>query len=405
MSKVIKSILLVGIDLVGLANSGKNAGFTIFSVDFFGDLDLKKSSYRNLSIINQKLGESTGRIDKKFDPESFVDLTRLLLKSEKIDAILLSSGLDDCTDVLFELNDLIEIVGNRPETIEKTRKKDSFFVELDRLKIPHPFTKFVYNFNEAKKAMKDVGFPLVIKPDEGFAGFSIRKVNEEDEFERSFLEVSEKSRKGVVIQEYIRGTDSSISFMASQKGSKIISFNEQLLGIQDVYQKETFGYCGNTVPLRIEKSTERKCDEIVERITEHFNLRGSNGLDFILTEKGLPYVIELNPRFQGTIECIERINQVNLVKTHIEACLNGFLPKKMIKPTDFCTRLIINAPKRMIAPDLTRLKEVRDIPLPGSIIERGEPLCSIISEGESRLTSQNKTLKIAKLIYEKTRQT
>jgi predicted ATP-grasp superfamily ATP-dependent carboligase len=401
MSKHIESILLVGMDLIGLAYSAKKAGLKTFSIDFFGDLDLKKASNKNLSIIKQQQGESTGRIDENFEPRLFVELTKKLLKIEKIDGILISSGLDDSEEVLRELDGLIEIIGNRPETFAKAREKSYFFEELHRMKIPHPYTVVANDYSEAQKAMKDVGVPLVIKPDEGFAGFAIRKVEEKKEFEKLFHEIYEKSRKAVVIQEYVRGKDSSISFMASREGSKIISFNEQLLGIQEVYQKEPFGYCGNTVPLRIGKGTERKCVEIVEKISESFDLRGSNGIDFILTEKGLPMVIELNPRFQGTIECIERVNRINMVKTHIEACLNGGLPKIPVRPTIFCTRLIINAPKRVVAPGLTLFKDVRDIPLPGSLIEGGEPLCSIMSKGGSRDEALNMALKTAKLIYGK----
>ena len=37
------SLLLVGMDLVGLALSAKKAGYSVYAADYFGDLDLRKA--------------------------------------------------------------------------------------------------------------------------------------------------------------------------------------------------------------------------------------------------------------------------------------------------------------------------------------------------------------------------
>jgi hypothetical protein len=110
-------------------------------------------------------------------------------------------------------------------------------------------------------------------------------------------------------------------------------------------------------------------------------------------------VVEVNPRFQGTLECVERVLGINLVESHINACLHGSLPTIKEKTSTFCTRLILYSPKRIIAPDLTPFLEVRDVPLPESIIEKGEPLCSIITAGKNRNFSFQKARKLAESIY------
>jgi predicted ATP-grasp superfamily ATP-dependent carboligase len=79
-----------------------------------------------------------------------------------------------------------------------------------------------------------------------------------------------------------------------------------LLGLPFVFQQEPFGYCGNIVPLHIAHSTLKKCKAIAEKIALHFGLKGSNGIDIIISNDGTPYVIEVNPRFQGSSECIEK---------------------------------------------------------------------------------------------------
>jgi len=119
----------------------------------------------------------------------------------------------------------------------------------------------------------------------------------------------------------------------------------------------------------------------------------------VISKEGIPYVVEVNPRFQGTLECIERVFGINMVDAHAKACLRGILPQMKQKTVTFCTRLILYAHQRLIAPNLNGFKQVRDIPLPKVIIEKGEPICSIIVEGASRRAALNEAKKITRLIY------
>jgi len=139
---------------------------------------------------------------------------------------------------------------------------------------------------------------------------------------------------------------------------------------------------------------------MAEKLTLHFGLQGSNGIDLVISKDGTPYVIEVNPRFQSTQECVERVLGINLVESHINACLYGSLPNIKEKTSTFCTKLILYAPKRVITPDLRALREVRDVPLPRSTIEKGEPLCSVIAVGKNRDFSFRKARKLAESIYD-----
>ncbi len=151
------ALLIVGMDLVGLARSARKASYSVYAADYFGDLDLRKACDGYISVIDQKAGKSAGRIEENFDPHDLVEITRTLSEKMEIDGVLLSSGLDDSYDVLEELDKQVGIIGNSPETIKKVREKNSFFGELNRLRIPHPHTTLVKNFEEAKTAAKDIG--------------------------------------------------------------------------------------------------------------------------------------------------------------------------------------------------------------------------------------------------------
>ena len=392
------NLLLVGVDLVGLAHSARREGHRVFAADYFGDLDLKKACDRCLSVIHQEKDKSTGTFESVFDPRDFVDMARELCGEVQMDGILLSSGLDDSFDELHELGELAPIMGNPHETVKKVREKGSFFRELERLNIPHPRTAIVRDLEGARDAALDIGYPLALKPLEGFAGSSIRRVGKPQTLDAAYIDV-QRSNSGAVVQEYIDGTHASISLMASSSGAVTLTLNEQLLGLEEVYQREPFGYCGNIVPLEVKDSTTEYCKEIAEKIGGHFGLKGSNGIDFVISGDGVPHVVEVNPRFQGTLEAVETVLGMNLVKMHLLACRQGVLPTNLGDPSRYSTRLILYAPRKLVTPDLTHVDGVTDIPLPGSILEEGEPFCSLNSTGDSREASLGKAKKMAELIY------
>jgi predicted ATP-grasp superfamily ATP-dependent carboligase len=81
---------------------------------------------------------------------------------------------------------------------------------------------------------------------------------------------------------------------------------------------------------------------------------------------------------------------LSVVEAHVLACTERSLPKPSGDVRKFATRLILYAPNRCIVPDLSTFEETRDIPLPGVIVEKGEPVCSIITEAPTRDASLRK---------------
>ena len=393
----IHNILVIGMDVVSLATSATKAGYKVYAVDYFGDQDLKRVCHESLSIVKQTPGVTCGQLSTNFNPETLLQLTMGLLKKNAIDVTLLSTGLDDSPDVLFELNDMIPILGNHPHVIKRIRDKTKFLKELERLEILHPETAMAENIEEARKKAKDIGYPILVKPSKGFGGVGIRKAQGPKELKQAFQDASLIDEK-VLIQEYISGTPASVSLISSTTETITLTLNEQLLGVNDVGQEEPFGYCGNVVPLVTTRSVMNRCKNIAERVTSHFGLIGSNGIDFVISKEDIPYVVEVNPRFQGTVECVERVLGINMVEAHMKTCLQGKLQTIAKKTAVFCTRLILFAPQRSVVPDLSVFEEVRDIPIPEVIIEKGEPVCSIVIEGAHRNSSLRKTRIIAESI-------
>ncbi len=103
----------------------------------------------------------------------------------------------------------------------------------------------------------------------------------------------------------------------------------------------------------------------------------------MISPDAVPYVVEVNPRFQGTLECVEKVAGVNLTMAHMQACLDHTLPNPQLRTHYSCARVILYAHHRSIIPNLSSVEGVRDVPFPQVIIEKGEPVCSLITDGKT----------------------
>jgi len=392
------SFLAIGIvDVGGIARSGNSVGYDIYTIDYFGDMDVKSFSKKSLSVIDEY---GHRKEDKTVLSEKLLKLVKKLINENKIDFVLLSSGLDDDFDFLYNLNELIPIMGNDPGVFKAVRDKENFFQSLKQIGLLFPRTCIVKNFYEGLHAARDIGFPIILKPLSGFGGLGVKKIVDKKELKKFFkMELKEP----YLVQEYISGIPASISLLADGTRTQILTINEQLLGMREFGQSEEFVYCGNVIPFDTSDEKKKECEKIASRITDHFRLKGSNGIDIVFSnQKEEIYVIEVNPRFQGTLECSEKFLNLNLINLHEKACLNRELKKHYNPPGSiFYTRAILYAKNNLIAPDLSNYDFVRDVPHPGFKINRGEPICSILSCSMDREKCLEKVELLAENIYNK----
>jgi len=393
------NLLAIGLDVTPLVASINRAGYNAYSVDYFGDSDVKRLCKESFSIITQIEGKSCGRLEDDFNPEKLLQLFHKMLKIHRIDGVLLASGLEDFPNILLSINDRVQFIGNNPSNISKVRHKVQFFQTLKRLGIPHPETELVEDLQGAKKKAKDIGYPIIIKPEKGFGGIGVRKVSDHKHLTSIFKRYFPIDQR-ILIQEFIPGKAVSASLISTGEKVLTLTVNEQLLGMSSLGQREGFGYCGNIVPLASSNELRERCRAVAERVISTYKLIGSNGVDFVVSDEGIPKVVEVNPRFQGTLECVERVLGINVVQAHLDACNLRVLPEIKIIPGSYYTRLILFALMRSKVSDLKIHKETRDIPIPRVIIEGGEPLCSVIMEGSSREDSLSHANSVAKTIYQ-----
>ena len=369
-----EKILIVGFNTRPIAQSARAAGFTPVCVDYWGDLDLRSLCLDVFSILEQKPGFPLKR--GRFSHSIYIEGVKSMLERHPdISFCLIGSGFDDNPDFWREISRLIRVYGNSVDTIRKCRDWRNLFNVLDNLGIPHPQT-IITRAERVLDAINELGFPVVLKPTRGSGGWGKKLIKSEKDLPRNL-------KGDYLVQKFINGINASCSFISTDSKISFLSINEQLIGTKWLNSPGNFTYCGNIVPLVNWRQIHKKIYDYISALTSKMNFIGSNGVDFIVKDDSV-YFLEVNPRFQGSLECIETVFGINIVKLHVDACKGQSSFLHQLKPKGYSCRCILYSPCNCKLIDLRKYKQVRDIPPPDIIVKRGDPICSFFFTGNSR---------------------
>lgn len=345
-------VLVIGNSARSIVCSAKRAGYTVFSLDNFCDVDLRYCADSALLLGNSS--------EKK--------IYELAQTFGEMDGVILGPG--------FERLNFKNVLGNRPDVAEKVNDKLDVAKKFNSLGIPHPET-------EPLSKASGLKFPLMIKPRCGSGGIMNSVVKDEDEL--AAIQSISKARE-FIAQEFVEGIPCSASLIGTVDNACVIGLNEQLIGIPYL-TRLPFAYCGNVTPFVTD--WKREIIQYSEQIALEFGLMGSNGVDFIQTEKGL-VVIEVNPRFQGSQDTMELSYGMNIFDGHVRS-FSGELPRPM-KHVRFAAKNILYAGKSTVVDERLNKRLIRcmkmeraaDIPENGWTIREDEPITTLLETGRTR---------------------
>src|SRR5207249_95600 len=118
-------------------------------------------------------------------------------------------------------------------------------------------------------------------------------------------------------------------------------------------------------------------------VTEEFGLVGLNGIDFI-ARSGMPYPIEVNPRYSASMELVERATGRSLFGLHSAACRGLLLPDEQPVAGLVTGKAIVFARRDVTVGESLRWMaggDLADVPHTGERIRRGHPICTVFATG------------------------
>lgn len=352
------TILIVGISTRAVAQSATRAGYHVWTVDFFGDLDQRRCCH------NVSLRRDVGV------PFSAQALFRAAAQggAPPADGVVYLANLENHPDVIAAFAARWPVLGNGPATVAVVRDWETLAAAVARLGFRVPRTL------EPGKARPDGRW--LSKRRRGGGGAGIREWH------------GEATRTDRLIQEHVNGLPSSVAFAADGRHAVVLGVSEQLIGRRE-FGASGFRYCGNIFPLDTTQNIPAiaaRLQVLVGGLADAFGLVGVGGADFILADEE-PVILEVNPRYTGSMELIERATGASIFETHLRAT-EGALPDPppVRVAGGYWGKAIVFARQAVIMgdPEPWLQRGICDVPHAGDRIEAGQPICTVIAHGKTR---------------------
>jgi len=376
-----KRLGIIGFNARPIACSAKKAGASVYVSDYWGDDDLSACCDEWIAILTPTPGARQRQpLDVPIYEGLVENLFYLTLKTE-LDYVIVGSGFDDHVHALYPLHKEGLLVGCSPQQMERARDFKSLSKIAESLKIGIPRRVTVETPDEVIENSGEFNFPFLVRPIHSGGGSGIRYVRNSTDVVKAFGDPEDGEYEPRVVQEYIRGSDISCSILAAGDLALSVSVQGQLIGMPSTGRNCDFAYCGNYYPSGLQDEVVSKIEEVSEIISSKLGLYGSIGIDFVVDKSGQIWLMEVNPRIQGTLELIEAAGNLSVTSLHVLAS-QGVLPKSIpdIQPG---VKMIVYSRRDGKVPNLAQYSNSVDRTPTGVMVNMRDPICTVIEIGIS----------------------
>jgi len=402
-------VVIVGVSTRAAAESAARAGFAVTAIDAFADLD-QHPDVRALSL------------SRDFGLRFLAGSATRVATTIEADAIAYLSPFENHSRAIQTMSRGRELWGNSPAALRRVRDP---FVLADTLrrhgfaaprvvgpaKAGHdersndsnnpndPNDPNVPNGSNDPNDPNDPNDAWLVKPRASGGGRGVKPW-------RRGTAVPRRS----VLQQHITGTPGSIVFVAARGKAVPIGFSRQLIGLPE-FGASGYRYCGNIMSSAGDPQFEREpqlvdaARAMTEVVASEFSLVGVNGIDFIARD-GVPFPIEVNPRWSASMELVERAQGLSVFGAHVIACTGGAVPSFDLwraRQRSCATGKAIAFARRDVVIGDTRAwvdqPDIRDIPRAGDRVRAGEPVCTVFAEAPDAASCETALIARAEDVY------
>jgi len=297
----IKKILLLG--------SGPIVIGQACEFDYSGTQACKALREEGYEIVLVNSNPATIMTDPETADRTYIEpltpeFVEYIIRKERPDAILPTLGGQTALNIAMKLweNGVIQkydvkMLGANYEVIQKAEDREHFKKAVLKIGLDVPKSSFAYNMDEAKKALKELGLPLIIRPSFTLGGTGGGIARSEEEFLAIVARGIESSMiSEVLIEESIEGwKEYELEVMRDNKDNVVIVCSIENLDPLGVHTGDSITVAPAQTLTDVEYQNMR--DASLALIREIGVETGGSNIQFAVCPKtGRMVVIEMNPR-------------------------------------------------------------------------------------------------------------
>lgn len=358
-------IIIIGASARAAAFSACRSGLTPICFDRFADADL------------QRVADATRVGD---DPPGILEALNHLDQLP----VLYVGGLENRPTLIRQLHESRPLFGNTAEVVDRVRDPFQLAAEFAKARLPCP------DVRPTAEPPPRAG-DWLLKPLHGTGGRGICVWNES----------AELPHEPAYFQHRKQGESYSAVFLAPRDTTDVrfVGITRQLNGTARL-AAPPFAWCGSIGPVTLSVETEHMIRRIGNYLSWRLGVCGLFGFDFLLDDENVPWITEVNPRYPASAEILEHICGLTLIGDHCRIFRSEWptLAETPPTPVPAMGKFVLYAREDLTAPDAhcwlpeadlnrtdlwQQTPRIADIPVPGSRVRRGEPVCTLFTIGAS----------------------
>lgn len=213
------------------------------------------------------------------------------------------------------------ILGTHPTSIDCAENREKFSNLLNKLKIDQPKWAVVGSMADAKAFIKQVGYPVLLRPSYVLSGAAMNIVENEDHLIKYLSAVTRISKEHpVVVSQFIENAKELEMDAVAMNGEVVIEAIAEHIENAGVHSGDA------TIVLPPEKlylKTIRRAKQVTRALAKALKIHGPFNIQFIAKENDL-MVIECNIRASRSFPFVSKVTPYNFIDIAAKVLLNQY---------------------------------------------------------------------------------
>ncbi len=245
-------------------------------------------------------------------PENVIEL----IKKEASNGTLLGvnvqfGGQTPLSLAQFLQDENVAIIGTSPDMIDLAEDRDRFKQLIIKLNLNQPQNSIAYSANQAIEKVKEVGFPIVVRPSYVLGGRNMAIIYDENYLLKYLAEHEEIFYNGPLLIDKFLTDAIEIDVDALSDGQEVF-----IAGIMQ-HIEEAGIHSGDSAcsipPFSLSDEMITKIRQATIKLALGLNVKGLMNIQFAIKDDIL-YVLEVNPRASRTVPFVAKATNLQIAK-------------------------------------------------------------------------------------------
>lgn len=307
-----------------IANRGEIAVRIIRACREMGIRTVAVYSEADREALHTQLADEAVCIGKAESKDSYLNMERILSATvaSRAEAIHPGFGFLSENSRFAEMCEKCHVtfIGPSASLMKKMGNKSEAKNTMEKAGVPVvPGTKKpVFQLEEARKAAKKIGYPVMIKASSGGGGKGMRVARDEEELCTHFLTAQQESVRAfgddsMYLERYVEHPRHVEVQILGDKFGHVVSLGERDCSIQRRHQK----MIEESPCMALDEKLRKKMGAVAVAAAKAVGYENAGTIEFLLDGSGEFYFMEMNTRIQVEHPVTEMVSGVDLIREQI----------------------------------------------------------------------------------------